>query len=69
MKYRTGTKQDKIIEELIKSTSMPNRVAAHCVWCIYDPMAKGVWQKQVGACEMDSCPLHEVRLAAIERKD
>ena len=62
-------KAQKTLEKLMESESMPNRIAGHCVWCIYDPTVKGTWQKQVEACDLDACPLHAVRMKAIERKD
>ena len=36
-------------------------VTAKCKECIYDPMAKGTWRKQVQDCTSYACPLYEVR--------
>ena len=36
-------------------------IAAKCKECIYDPEEDGTWRRQVKACAIESCALHQYR--------
>jgi hypothetical protein len=56
--------RDETIARLIRSagmTGLRGRIDAMCCSCIYDPIARGTWRKQVQDCTSASCPLYDVR--------
>lgn len=44
--------------------SMRKAINEKCKDCIYDPMEKGSWRKQVSLCSCTDCPLYPVRPGA-----
>ena len=44
-----------------KRPSMRAAINAKCKDCSYDPLDRGTWRQQVGACTDTECSLHPLR--------
>ena len=51
-----------------KLTGLRSRIDAKCRECVYDPLDKGTWRKQVENCTSPNCPLFDVRPLPIKKK-
>ena len=49
--------------------SLKRCIINKCKECIYDPIAKGSWRKQVENCTSYTCPLYEVRPLTSKRRE
>lgn len=47
--------------------SLRKSVNDKCKECIYDPLTKGTWRKQVEECTSYACPLYTVRPVPVKQ--
>lgn len=49
------------LAKLGTKSALRARIDLMCKSCIYDRAEKGGWRQQIGACDMDDCPLWAIR--------
>ena len=55
------TLRNRIVEKEVKKRGLRGKIRAFCCHCIYDPLQRGSWLKQVENCTSWHCPLYSVR--------
>lgn len=61
-KARAGDeRREALIQKNVQKGGFRALVNAKCIECIYDPVSKGNWRKQVEKCTSLACPLYSVR--------